>query len=81
MTEFNVRICGIPCVVRVTHWEKYVPAYTSGLPENCYPAEGGYGDYEILDRRGRPAKWLERKMTGADRDRLDETMFNLMEAS
>jgi hypothetical protein len=40
----------------------------------------GYGDadppepeefeFTILDRRGRPAPWLERKLTEADSDRL-----------
>jgi hypothetical protein len=80
MSEFDVRVCGIPCVVRVIHWERHVPARISGPPENCYPAEGGYGDYELLDRRGRPAKWLERKMTDRDRNELDEAVFNLMES-
>lgn len=80
MSEFDVRVCGIPCIVRVTYWERYVPAYISGPPENCYPAEGGCGDYELLDRRGRPAKWLERKMTDRDWDELEEKVFNLMES-
>ncbi len=79
MTEFDTRVCGIPCIVRVTYWEPYLPAKTYGPPENCYPAEGGEGDWEILDTRGRPAPWLERKMTDRDRNLLSEEVFNRME--
>lgn len=79
MTEFESRVCGIPCIVRVTYWERYVPAKVSGPPEYCYPAEGGYGEWEILDSRGRPAPWLEKKMTDADRQEVDAFLFEHME--
>lgn len=79
MHEFESTVCGIPCRIRVTSYDAYVPAYTSGLPENCYPAEGGCGDWEVLDRRGRPAPWLERKLTDAEIDRIDEEVFEEME--
>ena len=79
MNEFESTCCGIPCIVRVTDWEAYVPAQTSGPPESCYPPEGGEGEWEILDRKGRPAPWLERKLTGDDRERIDTEVFNHME--
>ena len=79
MTEFESRVCGIPCIIRVKYWEVYIPAQRSGPPERCYPAEGGEGAWEILDRNGRPAAWLERKMTDDDRYRIDEEVFNHME--
>jgi hypothetical protein len=79
MTEFDTTICGIPCIIRVTNWEGYVPARVSGPPEDCYPAEGGYGDWEILDRNGRPAAWLESKMDLQERAHIEQTIFNHME--
>jgi hypothetical protein len=79
MTEFESRVCGIPCIIRVKYWEVYIPAQRSGPPERCYPSEGGEGNWEILDRRGRPAAWLERKLTGDDRERIDTEVFNHME--
>ena len=79
MTEFESRVCGIPCIIRVKYWEVYIPAQRSGPPERCYPEEGGEGDWEILDRKGRPAVWLERKMTQSDHNRLDREIFNHME--
>jgi len=35
----------VECTLEV---EPYTPAYTSGPPENCYPAEGGMGDIEEI---------------------------------
>lgn len=81
--EFEDRCCGIPCIIRVTSWDKYIPAYVSGPPEHCYPAEGGCGDWEVLDMRGRRAAWLERKLAQDDREqrRLEEAVFEHMEGS
>lgn len=79
MSDFDTRVCGIPCIVRVTYWEPYIPAKVSGPPEYCYPAEGGCGDWEILDTRGRPAPWLEKKMTDADMREVDSFVFDQME--
>lgn len=79
MKDIETHIGGIPCVVRVLSWEPYVPAKISGPPENCYPAEGGYGDWEVLDRRGKPAPWLARKMTDQDVRRIDQEVFDCME--
>jgi hypothetical protein len=79
VTEFESRVCGIPCIIRVKYWEVYIPAQRSGPPERCYPEEGGEGDWEILDRKGRPAAWLEKKLTESDRQRIDAEIFNHME--
>lgn len=79
MNEFETTCCGIPCIIRVLSWDDYRPAYLGGAPENCYPAEGGCGDWEILDRKGRPAPWLEIKMTDKERIRIDEEVFEYME--
>jgi hypothetical protein len=79
MAEIETTVCGIPCIVKVLNWEPYVPAKTGGPPEYCYPAEGGYGDWQVCDRKGRPAPWLEAKMTDRDRNVLEEEIFNHME--
>jgi hypothetical protein len=79
--EFEDTCCGIPCIVRVISWEPYRPAFISGPPENCYPAEGGCGEWEVLDVRGRSAPWLEKKLQANERefDRLDQKVFRQME--
>lgn len=79
MTEFNSTCCGIPCIIRVTSWEGYQPAIIRADPGNSHPPEGGEGEWEILDRRGRPAPWLEKKLTDKERSRISEEIFNHME--
>jgi hypothetical protein len=80
MTEFSTRVCGIPCIVRVLEWEAFVPMRTSGHPDNWMPEEGGHGSWELLDTRGRPAPWLERKMKQADIDALSNEVYDQMES-
>jgi hypothetical protein len=40
----------------------------------------GYSEceWEVLDRNGRPAAWLERKLTDADRSRIDQEIEEAM---
>lgn len=77
--EFEARVCGIPCIVAVLYWEPYALAKISGPPEDCCPEEGGCGEWELRDRRGRPAPWLERKLDDEERQRIDELVFERME--
>lgn len=79
IAEIESRVAGIPCLIGVIDWEAYSPAYTSGPPDRCYESEGGYGSWEVLDRRGRPAPWLERKMTAADERRIEDELFDAMQ--
>lgn len=81
MFEFASNVCGIPCIIQVTYYEPYRQAYVSGPPEYCYPAEGGYCEWDVLDRRGRPAAWLERKLTSSERSRIDKEIFEEIEHS
>ena len=81
MKTFNTTCCGIPCIVRVLSWERYTAKYISGAPESCYPPEGGYGDWEILDRKGKKAIWLEKKLEKNKKEfsRLENEVFEFME--
>ena len=69
--EIESTVAGILCIIGVIDWEAYVPAYTSGPPDRCYPSEGGCGSWEVLDRRGRKAPWLERKLNRDECRRID----------
>ena len=79
MTEFETAVCGIPCRVRVTEWEPYCPAVLRADPDDSSEEEGGHGTWEILDRNGRPAPWLERKITGQELAQLEHEIYNHME--
>ena len=78
-TEIDVRVCGIPAIARVTHYWPGDPGYMSGPPDRCYPPEPAELDWELLDRRGRPAPWLERKLTDAERERIERELLEYLE--
>lgn len=69
---FDTKVSGIPCICKVTYYSRGKPAQTYGPADNCYPAEDSEFEFEILTRKGTPAAWLERKLTDADRLRLEE---------
>ena len=79
MSEFESTVCGIPCIICIKSWDGYRPSVIRADPGDSYPEEGGCGEWEVLDRRGRPAPWLEVKLTEAERVRIDEEVFNHME--
>jgi hypothetical protein len=78
MTEISTRVAGIPCIARVTHFYRQRP--WRGCASTCPSDMDWYGytecEFDILDRRGRPAPWLERKATDADRERITEEIEN-----
>ena len=57
-------IAGIPCQVDVTHYEAYDPGSWHE------PPSGGEIAFDVYDRRGYPAAWLERKVTEDDEARI-----------
>lgn len=79
IAEFEDRVAGIPCIINVLWWDRFRPGFVSGPPELCYPDEGGEGEWEVLDRRGRSAPWLERKLTDEERERINALVYDRME--
>ena len=69
--QIETRISGIPCLVDYSIHGHYEPARTYGPPERCYEAQYPEIDFDVLDRRGRPAPWLEKKLTQAERQRIE----------
>jgi len=73
----DARIAGIPCLIEVDSctivppWKG--PASTAPSDLDYY----GYSEIEftVCDRRGRPAPWLERKMSEQDRIAIEEEIL------
>ena len=69
----HTTVSGIPCLVRVDRYHHQPPhrgsAWTCDSDMDFY----GYSEVEwaVLDRRGKPAPWLERKLTPADCSRIE----------
>ena len=68
----EIRAAGIPALAGITAYD-YQPPFR-GSPYLCACSDDYYGhdeiEWEILDRRGRPAPWLERKLSKADREEI-----------
>lgn len=70
---FDTRIAGIPCQCKVFAIYPAKPIYVHdkgwGYTE---PPEPASFDYQILDRKGYPAPWLEKKLNDQTRYDLEE---------
>jgi hypothetical protein len=79
--QIETRISGIPCMVEVTHYFRQEPH--RGSAHTCDSDWDFYGytdcDFVVLDRRGRPAAWLEKKLTDTDRQRIEREIQNYKE--
>jgi len=62
--EFKSTVCGIPCIISVTHYESTPSTYWEPSNYEC--------EYDILDRKGYRAKWLERKIDANQDARIQE---------
>ena len=64
---------GIPCLIGVLEYDYQPPSKRSA--HLCDSDWDYYGyeemDYEILDRKGYYAKWLERKINNSDRSDIE----------
>lgn len=71
--QFTTQIKGIPCICEVTRHFPYRPmrVYGSGMGD-CTEPEYEYIEFDILDRKGYRARWLEAKMTKEDHQRMLE---------
>lgn len=76
----SVSVNGIPALAHVTHF-KVVPPW-KGSPRSC-PSDldyTGYTDfeYQIHDRKGYPAGWLERKLDREAEELIEEAILSEM---
>lgn len=69
-TMVEARAAGIPCLLRVDAFRHQPPMGPRADSDvDCY----GWTEveYTVCDRRGRPAPWLERKLTARDHQDLE----------
>ncbi len=72
-TQIETKIAGIPCIAKLDRMFVQKPLGPSCDSDyDCY----GYTEIEftVCDRRGRPAPWLERKMTYKDQSRIENEL-------
>lgn len=80
MSRIETRIAGIPCLIEVTHYHRVAP--WKGSAYSCPSDVDWYGyeeiDWQVCDQRGRPAAWLEKKMTPEDAERIEGEVSQYM---
>lgn len=67
IATIDARVAGIPCQIGVLRFDA--------------PSVYGWAniDWQLLDRRGRPAAWLERKLDNAARREVEQAVFSYMQ--
>lgn len=70
---FETRVNRIPCQCKVTHYRPPEPmrVYGPGMADADPPIDAEF-EFIILDRKGRPAPWLEKYVGPDDNQRLLE---------
>lgn len=71
LAEIEHRVAGIPCLIGVVTYDSE--------PQTWDDPGSLDTEWEILDRRGRPAPWLERKVTAKEEASIEEAIYQEME--
>ena len=79
IAEIETRVAGIPCIIGVTHFESVRGSYSYHAASDWDYHGYTEADWEVLDRRGRPAPWLAKKLTTTDQARIDDELARYFE--
>ena len=69
--QIETRIAGIPCLVEANVYVQHGSYSRNAASDWDYYGWVDVEDLVVLDRRGRPAPWLERKLTDKDIERIE----------
>jgi hypothetical protein len=79
ITQIATRAAGIPCLIGVTTFRRVRGHRSFNAPSDL----DYYGyvevEWEVLDRKGRPAPWLDRKLTDRDRADIESEIIECMD--
>ena len=79
IAEIEHRVAGIPCLIGVIDYDRVKGSFSYNAPSDMDYHGYTECDWEILDRRGRPAPWLARKINAREEDAINEAISNFME--
>lgn len=78
IAEIESRVAGIPCLIGVSHFDCVRGSYSYNAASDMDYYGYSESEWDVLDRRGRPAAWLERKLTDDDRKRIEQEIAEAM---
>lgn len=73
-------VAGIPCKLGVTEIGYYIPATYGRSMEDSEPEDSSQHSYEILDRKGYRAAWLDAKCSKKDEEQHQLDIDKALEA-
>jgi hypothetical protein len=63
IAEIETRVAGIPCIIGVIEYSSTSGSYSYNAASDWDYYGYSESEWEVCDRRGRPAPWLARKVT------------------
>lgn len=63
IAEIETRVAGIPCLIGVISFNRVEGSYSYHAASDMDYYGYTESEWEVCDRRGRKAQWLERKLT------------------
>ena len=72
--EIESTVAGIPCIIGVTHYESVKGSYSYHAASDMDYYGYTECDWELLDRKGYRAAWLDKKMTSRDEDTINQAI-------
>lgn len=78
LAEIESRVAGIPCLIGVTDFSSVRGSYSYHADSDMDYYGYSESEWVVLDSRGRPAAWLERKLTDDDRSRIEQEVAEAM---
>lgn len=80
-TYIDSRVAGIPCQIEVVTYERVRGSYSYNAPSDLDYYGYTECEWNVCDQRGRPAPWLERKLTPRDESRIESEIAEYFSSS
>ena len=74
--EIDSNVAGIPCIIGVTYYKSVRGSYSYHAASDLDYYGYTECEWELLDRKGYKAAWLERKLTSKDSERINNEISN-----
>lgn len=71
LIDVEVRVGGIPCLARVTHFHKVEGSYNYNAVSDMDYYGYTESEWSLHDRRGRRAEWLDKKLKPKDVEHIE----------
>lgn len=75
--QIQSQIQGIPCLIDVTRCHVVKGSFRQSAPSDLDYYGYSEVEFEILDRKGYKATWLERKATEEDKERIEQEILSV----